>query len=174
MKAVVAAFYQEKALVGAFSVITNLRMKLFQALSCTPGAWSPAPPRSSPRRRGSSHAPCCCRGPWWLCRCCRVAQCVAALVAGCRLLRRVTRSPCPVAMGPYLRIYCIYRIYCVTWYNVTLASGSGGSNYLTRVYSHRGVGYLGNYVGNLTWSSELNHDCQYSCESKCFSFLQSN
>ena len=33
MKAVVAAFNQEKAPVGAFSVITNLRMELFQALS---------------------------------------------------------------------------------------------------------------------------------------------
>ena len=32
MKAVVAAFNQEKALVGAFSAITNLRMELFQAL----------------------------------------------------------------------------------------------------------------------------------------------
>ena len=32
MKAVVAAFNQEKALVGAFSVITNLRMVLFGAL----------------------------------------------------------------------------------------------------------------------------------------------
>ena len=32
MKAVVAAFNQEKALVGAFSVITNLQMDLFQAL----------------------------------------------------------------------------------------------------------------------------------------------
>ena len=32
MKAVVAAFNQEKALVGAFSVITNFRMELFQAL----------------------------------------------------------------------------------------------------------------------------------------------
>ena len=32
MEAVVAAFNQEKALVGAFSVITNLRMELFQAL----------------------------------------------------------------------------------------------------------------------------------------------
>ena len=32
MKAVVAAFNQEKALVGAFSVITNLWMELFQAL----------------------------------------------------------------------------------------------------------------------------------------------
>ena len=32
MKAVVAAFNQEKALVGAFSVITNLRMELFVAL----------------------------------------------------------------------------------------------------------------------------------------------
>ena len=32
MKVVVAAFNQEKALVEAFSVITNLRMDLFQAL----------------------------------------------------------------------------------------------------------------------------------------------
>ena len=32
MKAVVAAFNQEKALVGAFSVLTNLQMELFQAL----------------------------------------------------------------------------------------------------------------------------------------------
>ena len=32
MKAVVAAFNQEKALVGAFSVITNLRLELFEAL----------------------------------------------------------------------------------------------------------------------------------------------
>ena len=35
MKAVVAAFNQEKALVGAFSVITNLRMELFGALGDT-------------------------------------------------------------------------------------------------------------------------------------------
>ena len=32
VKAVVAAFNQEKAIVGAFSVITNLRMELFEAL----------------------------------------------------------------------------------------------------------------------------------------------
>ena len=32
VKAVVGPFNQEKALVGAFSVITNLRMELFQAL----------------------------------------------------------------------------------------------------------------------------------------------
>ena len=32
VKAVVAAYNQEKALVGAFSVITNLRMELFEAL----------------------------------------------------------------------------------------------------------------------------------------------
>ena len=32
MKAVVAAFNQEKALVGAFSVITNLWMELFEPL----------------------------------------------------------------------------------------------------------------------------------------------
>ena len=36
MKAVVAAFNQEKALVRAFSVITNLRMELFQALLFLP------------------------------------------------------------------------------------------------------------------------------------------
>ena len=35
MKAVVAAFNQVKALVGAFSVITNLRMELFEALMAT-------------------------------------------------------------------------------------------------------------------------------------------
>ena len=35
MKAVVAAFNQEKALVGAFSVITNFRMELFEALICS-------------------------------------------------------------------------------------------------------------------------------------------
>ena len=35
MKAVIAAFNQEKALVGAFSVITNLRMELIQALLWT-------------------------------------------------------------------------------------------------------------------------------------------
>ena len=34
MKAVVAAFNQEKVLVGAFSVITNLRMEHFEALVC--------------------------------------------------------------------------------------------------------------------------------------------
>ena len=38
MKAVVAAFNQEKALVGAFSVLTNLRMELFQGLVVT---WCP-------------------------------------------------------------------------------------------------------------------------------------
>ena len=32
VKALVDAFNQEKALVGAFSVLTNLRMELFQAL----------------------------------------------------------------------------------------------------------------------------------------------
>ena len=35
MKAVVAAFNQEKALVRAFSVITNLRMDFFEALQYT-------------------------------------------------------------------------------------------------------------------------------------------
>ena len=35
MKAVVATFNQQKALVGAFSVSTNLRMELFEALVAT-------------------------------------------------------------------------------------------------------------------------------------------
>ena len=35
MKAVVATFNQEKALVGAFSMITNLRMDFFEALLVT-------------------------------------------------------------------------------------------------------------------------------------------
>ena len=35
MKALVGAFNQEKALVGAFSVITKLRMKIFEALVFT-------------------------------------------------------------------------------------------------------------------------------------------
>ena len=35
VKAVLAAFNKEKALVGAFSVITNLRMELFEALADT-------------------------------------------------------------------------------------------------------------------------------------------
>ena len=39
MKAVVATFNQEKALVGAFSVITNLRMELFEALAATHCSW---------------------------------------------------------------------------------------------------------------------------------------
>ena len=41
MKAVVAAFNQEKALVGAFSVIMNLRMELFEALILAALVWGP-------------------------------------------------------------------------------------------------------------------------------------
>ena len=39
MKAVVVAFNKEKALVGAFSVITNLRMELFEALEGMVSDW---------------------------------------------------------------------------------------------------------------------------------------
>ena len=35
MKVVVATFNQEKVLVGAFSVITNLRMDIIEALAST-------------------------------------------------------------------------------------------------------------------------------------------
>ena len=38
MKALVGAFKQEKALVGAFSVISNLRIDLFEALLVAGGA----------------------------------------------------------------------------------------------------------------------------------------
>ena len=48
MKAVVATFNQEKALVGAFSVITNLRMDLFQALLQAPPDTTPAPNTTEP------------------------------------------------------------------------------------------------------------------------------
>ena len=51
MKAVVAAFNQEKARVGAFSVITNLRMELFEALITT--AAVAAEQRTGDRTRGS-------------------------------------------------------------------------------------------------------------------------
>ena len=42
VKAVVATFNQENALIGVFFVITNLRMDLFEALPLTPGGqpWS--------------------------------------------------------------------------------------------------------------------------------------
>ena len=39
MKALVGAFNQEKALVGAFSVITNLRMELFEAQTVHHTTW---------------------------------------------------------------------------------------------------------------------------------------
>ena len=56
MKAVVAAFNQEKALVGAFSVITNLRMELFQALSRTCRRWRGARAAASSSSRTSAPA----------------------------------------------------------------------------------------------------------------------
>ena len=81
MKAVVAAFNQEKALVGAFSVITNLRMEHFEALQLTlhcaplpgadhayqgPGAALPGVPRyqgaaavSLHSKHHVSHVPLC-------------------------------------------------------------------------------------------------------------------
>ena len=65
MKAVVAAFNQEKALVGAFSVIMNLPMELFEGLSTTAtppgsgprgGVWRPRhPPRPASLQRLHPH-----------------------------------------------------------------------------------------------------------------------
>ena len=55
MKAVVAAFNQEKALVGAFSVITNLRMQLFEALLTL------LPPLTCPRPTAARPSAAACR-----------------------------------------------------------------------------------------------------------------
>ena len=52
MKAVVAAFNQEKALVGAFSVITNLRMELFGALTAAQQNHEQLPRRRQTGLRG--------------------------------------------------------------------------------------------------------------------------
>ena len=61
MKAVVAAFNQENALVGAFSVLTNLRMELFQALSSSPPSASAETPHKdavdSVARRAAPSSP---------------------------------------------------------------------------------------------------------------------
>ena len=63
MKAVVAAFNQEKALVGAFSVITNLRMDFFQALIeeeqevTTVGAVEPATTTQTPAQTATTDGP---------------------------------------------------------------------------------------------------------------------
>ena len=61
MKAVVAAFNQEKALVGAFSVITNLLMDLFEALlgggpaaARVPAGLPPARPHLAPLQGGAA------------------------------------------------------------------------------------------------------------------------
>ena len=56
MKAVVAAFNQEKALVGAFSVITNLRMEPFQALETTHAALAPRIMSSAGRKFTPVHS----------------------------------------------------------------------------------------------------------------------
>ena len=59
MKVVVAAFNQEKALVGAFSLITNLRMEIFEALVLyLLGALLTAHRCWSPRMLGSPPGPC--------------------------------------------------------------------------------------------------------------------
>ena len=50
MKALVGAFNQEKALVGAFFVITNLRMDLFEALFTAhlAASWGRGSPQRTP------------------------------------------------------------------------------------------------------------------------------
>ena len=67
MKDVVAAFNQEEALVGAFSVITNLRMELFQALEHS---------HTNHRIPHDSH--------WEMCQMCRLLHvtCKCVLVGG--------------------------------------------------------------------------------------------
>ena len=62
MKAVVAAFNQEKALVGAFTVITNLRMELFEALVDTHVTCHACAGAGVPGRRGGRGAAAAVRG----------------------------------------------------------------------------------------------------------------
>ena len=59
VKELVAAFNQEKALVGAFSMITNLRMELFEALVLTQSQHLPSPPPLLPSLPGHSLHPDC-------------------------------------------------------------------------------------------------------------------
>ena len=59
MEAVVAVFNQKKALVGAFSMITNLRMELFEALVLTQSQHLPSPPPILPSLPGHSLHPDC-------------------------------------------------------------------------------------------------------------------
>ena len=65
MKAVVAAFNQEKALVGAFSVITNLRMELFEALNTTHVAHGEAGPADRQLLTSPARPPLCCSAVCW-------------------------------------------------------------------------------------------------------------
>ena len=55
MKAVVAAFNQEKALVEAFSVITNLRIDLIEALSIYTDGCSGVRDAVDPEHRVEDH-----------------------------------------------------------------------------------------------------------------------
>ena len=89
MKAVVAAFNQEKALVGAFSVLTNLRMELFQALvrSFTKlRKYSPSPPPSlrAMSRGGPRNKPCftMIKSDPGLCVCCGFHSAITRLMMG--------------------------------------------------------------------------------------------
>ena len=59
MKVVVAAFNQEKALVGAFSVITNLRVDLRLKLYTLP-RWGPACTPPAPRAAAARAGPPAC------------------------------------------------------------------------------------------------------------------
>ena len=61
MKAVVAAFNQEKALVEAFSVITNLRMELFEALVAQCGSVR----NILQGKRAAVQAAACSDHAWW-------------------------------------------------------------------------------------------------------------
>ena len=78
-------YHKGRALVGAFSVITNLRMELFQALLLTPPARCPGP--RPPRCRCTSGR---C-GSW---RRCRATRCSADRGASWAPRRRRSGDPC--------------------------------------------------------------------------------
>ena len=95
MKAVVAAFNQEKALVGAFSVIANLRMELFEALHIRLGLKDSFTPLPSAEDR-SPDLDC-----YWLGRAAMWGQLAVntTLAWVARLQQARARCPAP-ALGP--------------------------------------------------------------------------
>ena len=119
MKALVGAFNQEKALVGAFSMITNLRMELFQALVLNVVPYStnfehcqtPPPCLGWPAGPGR-----CCDRTGGVCCCSRRLHDVVQRCWSQSLLYTVTAS---TAASRINSVLCLYHIlYVKFWYTL--------------------------------------------------------